>query len=374
MPRAMNSTGMRSRNEKMILSLIHRAPISRAAIAKETGLTKAAVTIIVEDLIGRGWIMEKEAEQTKGVGRTPVMLFLKKDAAYLLGVNITRREITVGVTNLAGEVLQERTLPLLPPAEAFPKIGAALEQVVTEAAIPREKIYKLGLVTPGPVDLQKGAILNPPNFDGWQNIPVVDEMKAYTDVDITLENVSNGTALAEKYFGAGGEVASFMALQIDEGIGSGILLKNSLFGGLCEVGHISIDCKGIPCACGNRGCLEKYASVPAILQGSSYATWQEMVDAGDTQRVKTEAFYLQTAITTVNNLFDLDAVVLCGEISYRPEALIASLREQLQGKMLSGRPLKIFAGQVRSKTLVAAAVALGRFFGISGVKNFPAEK
>ena len=370
MPRAINSSAMRSRNEKMILALIHAAPISRADIAKATGLTKAAVSIIVDEWIKRGVIAEGEARPDGTAGRAPVRLTLNKNSVFMVGINISRVDITVGLVNLEGEVQAETVVPILPPKEAMPRIGRARQAILADAQIPADRISQIGLVTPGPVDARQGRILNPPNFDGWQNFPIVEEIRRFSDLDVVFENVSNGTALAEKYFGGAREVSSFLSLQIDEGVGSGILQNNSLFDGLCEVGHISIDPNGIPCACGNCGCLEQYAAIPAVLRGTPYRSWQEAVDAGAEHLFQIEADALKTPIITVNNLFSLDAVVLCGEVSYRPEGLIQALQEKISGKMLSKSPLQVLAGQVRSKTLVAASVATASFFGLSGIKPF----
>ena len=357
MTRATNSASMRLKNEKNILSLINKCPISRVEIAKKTGLTKAAVTIIVDDLKKRNIVFEKPV-QLNTVGRNPVMLYLNGDAFYFISINITRRSISVGITNLAGKILSQEKFPVCSPTVAFDQIKASVEQQIAQENIDREKIYKVSVVTPGPVDSEQGMILNPPNFNEWHHISVMTEMQKRMNYEVVMENVSSATALAEKYFGVAGSDESFMILQVDEGIGSGIIINNMLFKRLCEFGHISIKHDGIKCECGNRGCLEKYASIPNILKNTAYESWQQVIDGNNMALVNLEAEYLSTAIISANNIFEFDKIVLCGELTYQPEQLLNLVSSKIKKNMLSKKTLKIDAGEVTSKLLIASAVAI----------------
>ncbi len=357
---ATNSTLMRQKNEKIILSLINEEPISRAEISKRTGLTKAAVTIIVDDLKKRNIVTEKNV-RVSSVGRNPVMLYLNGDCVYTIGINITRFDISVGITDLCGRVITEDVIEIKSPDRAFADIKKVIEKQMSENGIEPSKIHKTGVVTPGPIDVENGRILNPPNFEKWHNVSVVDELKKIIGFDVIYENVSSATAICEKYFGAAKESKSFLALLVDEGVGSGIVIDNVLFKGPCEFGHIPIKLDGKKCGCGNRGCLEKYASVPEILAGTQYKSWAEAVDAND-GILKQEAEYLSSAIITANNIFSLESVVLCGELSYKPEKLIEYISERISGCMLANSDFKVRAGMVESEVLVASAIAIHDFF------------
>ena len=357
MTRATNSALMRLKNEKHILSLINKGPISRVEIAKQTGLTKAAVTIIVDDLKQRNIVFEQPV-QLNTVGRNPVMLYLNGDASYFISINITRRSISVGITNLAGKIISQDKFPVSSPSLAFDKIKTSVEKQIKQEKIDREKIYKVSVVTPGPVDTERGMILNPPNFNEWHHVSVVTEMQKRMDFEIVMENVSSATALAEKYFGVAGDDASFMILQVDEGIGSGIIINDMLFKRLCEFGHISIKHDGIRCECGNCGCLEKYASIPGILKNTDYESWQQVIDGNDKDLVEVEAEYLSTAIISANNIFEFDKIVLCGDLTYQPEQLLSLISSKIKKNMLSKKALQICAGEVTSKLLIASAVAI----------------
>lgn len=359
MKQGTNAAVMRQQNEKMILSLINQNPLSRADISKITGLTRAAVTIITDELLSKGLISEMPTKSSS-VGRQPVLLLLNHDALYTIGINIARENITVAISDLGGRIAVENKYPNMNPGEFFEKIEEITGKLLKKTNISREKIYGVGVVTPGPVDAVNKRILNPPNFKAWHYVSIAEGLKSL-GFDVFYENVSNGTALAEKYFGAAKDVSSFMALLVDSGIGSGIMLGHELFAGINEVGHTSIQFDGRQCECGNRGCLEKYAAIPALLKGTGIADWQEAVDTRHAV-VEKEAEYLSTAIINSNNLFDLERVVLCGELSYKPEWITTLIESKVSSRMLNRKAIHVYAGKVTSRGLAACAVAVHGFY------------
>lgn len=385
MKRATNSALMRIKNEKIILSIINKGAVSRADIAKKTGLTKAAVTIIVDDLMQRGILTERDEEPSesgmpdggngkkKPVGRSPIMLYLNEKAFFVIGINITRRHITVGITDLGGNTVAEDELPVSAPKHALDAIAEVIEAQLSAAKLPRSKIYKVSVAAPGPVDAESGIILSPPNFGEWHNVPVADELRARTGFNVMLSNVSSATAVAEKYFGGASDAESFLTLRVDEGIGSGIVIGDTLFKGLCEIGHTSVRYDGIECECGNRGCLEKYAAIPRLLAGTEYKGWREAADAAEEREceaerlLEAEAEYLSAAIISADNIFDFERIILCGDLAYKPERITKSISERvnksvLKRGMLKSKPLEVCAGKVKSKLIIAASMAVDDFF------------
>lgn len=361
MKKATNSASMRMKNEKIILSLIHKGPVSRVEIAKKTGLTKAAVTIIVDDLKRRSIITEQMGKSDT-VGRNPVMLYLNGSSVYTAGVNITRRHIAVGITDLDGNIIEQDTIPVCNPDEAFLKIKEIFQNQLLSSGLDISQIYKMSVVTPGPVDVKKGIILNPPNFKEWHNVPVVKGIKGLIDIDIVFENISGATAIAEKYFGAALNTENFLTLRVDEGIGSGIVINDVLFKGPCEIGHTSIKYDGEKCECGNCGCLEKYAAIPRILENTKYKSWQEAVDNDDISVLEKEAEYLSCAIISANNVFHFDKIVLCGDLTYKPEKLTKLISDKISQNVLLKKSFDVCAGEVKSRILIASAMAVHNFF------------
>lgn len=362
---ATNSSSMRLKNEKTILSLINREPLSRADIAKKTGLTKAAVTIITEELIKRGVVTEEKCSELYGdtsrVGRTPILLRLCSDSMYFIGVNIKRTGITVGMCSIGGDLVFEEALEIQTPLLAVERVCSVINAKIADFGIPTEKIYKISVVTPGPVDTEHGVILNPPNFNDWHGFALCEKMSEYTDIPVMLSNVSSAVAVAEKYFGAAKASGCFMTLIIDEGIGAGIMMGESLFRGSCEIGHISVKYDGERCECGNVGCLEKYASVPNILKGTRYKSWSECTSEHDTEIMTLEAEYLSAAIVTATNIFDLECTILCGTLAENPDEFLPLVRKKTLEKMILKKDFRLLPGTVGSQILIPCAMGLYDF-------------
>jgi len=360
MKKGTNAAIMRKQNEKTILSLINAGPISRVELAKRTGLTRAAITIIVDELMTKGYILEQQTQQAT-VGRQPIMLSFNGENIYSVGINVRRKSFYVGIADLNGKVLIEEKYPIVSPEEFFEGIGQIVENQIKKTGIDREKIYGVGVATPGPIDAKTQKILNPPNFNEWHNVMIADQLRERLGYSVYLENVANANALAEMYYGAAKGIYNFMTLLVDEGIGSGIVLNQQLFQGINELGHTSICYDGVMCECGNRGCLEKYAAIPMLLKDTGLNDWKEVINAGRMEIVKKEAEYLSTAITSANNLFDLDMVILCGDL---PEQLTVRISENVNQRRLHNKWLQVRSGLAESKVLIASAAVTQDFFSM----------
>lgn len=194
MKQGTNAAIMRKRNEKIILSLINAEPVSRAQIAKITGLTRAAVTIIIDDLIEKGYILEAPTRQAT-VGRQPVLPSFRGSELYAIGFNIQQNHFYVGISDFSGRIITEEKFPTPAPELSFDRIRGIVEEQIDRAGIDREKIYSIGAATLGPVDAQKQNILNLPNFKDWHNVPVAQRLQECLGYGVHLENVPNAGAL-----------------------------------------------------------------------------------------------------------------------------------------------------------------------------------
>ena len=330
---------VRLQNQKTILNLIRLNRISRMDLASRLNLTRPSITQLVDQLIAYGLVQESETVST-GRGRHPTLLDLVPDSRYVIGVNIMRQSIDAGITNLAGEGLFQDVIPSdgLSPEEACMAVANAVHAQIAKLKLKREQIMGVGICAPGPLDTAGGTLINPPNFNAWHGFPVVSEMKRLLGYPALLENVSNALAIEEKYYGVAGSLSDFIAIQVNEGIGAGVFVNGELYKGAhdrgTELGHTSIAYQGRPCPCGNLGCLEQYASVPAILHGTPYQSWKQLVDAWpvSADTIRQESDYLAAAVVNALNLFDISRVVLLGDLTYRPEALLAALQKSLAAR------------------------------------------
>lgn len=359
MQRATNASSMKEQNRRLILSLINSGEHSRADISRATGLTKAAVTMIVDELIQNGYVSEYECNHT-GIGRKPLYLKLNSDSAYAIGINITRHHYEVGIINLCGEVLCEERQRIANPKTTINSILKILNEQIKKHGIDNGKILGTGITTPGPVDYRSNTILSPPNFEDWHNL-TLDFIS-----NIHLENIANANALCEKYFGSCADTDNYIMLIINEGIGSGIVINNKIYRGNSgkgnEIGHISIDINGKKCECGNIGCLEKYASIPSILENTSYSSWQDVIESNDITLIEKEADYLSCATATVVNLFDISTILLGGDVGYKGELIGKLLSEKLSNKVITGCELNIIPIEKKSGVLSAGCIIIDDFF------------
>jgi predicted NBD/HSP70 family sugar kinase len=343
---ATNSTCMKLSNRRLILNIVRKKPVSRAELARITGLTRAAVTIIVNKLIKDGSLIDTGIAEAD-LGRKPVLLDLNSLCYYAVGVSITRDSCNIGIMNIKGVLLNKCGVNLCSSLDVYEKIKTIIESVkkiIGDFALPYERFLGIGISTPGPVDINTGTILNPPNFNIWHNVNIVQEFKKNFVFNIFLENNSMSLALAEKNYGRGSDYQSFMLMVVDSGVGAGIIINENIYRGAygfgSEVGHISIDINGKACSCGNRGCVEVYASIPSVLENiqkydKSITTWNEVVDralggeAACKKAIESEALYLSAGIVNAMNILELEAVVLTGDIKYRPEMILELIRNNV---------------------------------------------
>ena len=373
--RAINSSVMKQLNRRMVLGWIRRSPISRAELSDCTHLTRASITQIVDELMQEGLVTEAESVDNNKLGRKQTRLAIVKDALYIAGVNLRRTGYDLGVINLAGEVLWQRSGSTMDREVCIvlDEIAAQLGDAVRVMEIPLEKLYGVGVCTPGPLNRSSGTILNPPNFRQWHNVPIVQMLGARTGWNVYLANVSNAHALEELYFGVGREgVQNFMLLRVDEGVGAGIVLDGRLFSGpqgQCpEIGHVSIDRNGPLCACGRRGCWEQYISFPAVLRGTPFASWPQVIDQLDADP-EADALFARMAenlafeIVNIVNVFGLDRIVLSGNLVCGGERLANAVNRNLQGSCLwdmGEQP--VLAGRKMETVRIAAMAAYHTIF------------
>ncbi|MFS8639035.1 MAG: ROK family protein, partial [Gemmatimonadota bacterium] len=197
------------------------------------------------------------------------------DKKWLVGVDLGGTNIVVGVLPIeGGEVLALRTLPTEAHKGAkfvVDRIVAMIEESIAEVLSAhggtREDFAGVGIGSPGPLDRKTGTVINTPNL-GWRNFPLRDLISNAVGLPATLDNDANCATYGEWWLGAGRGVNTLVGLTLGTGIGGGIVLNGEIFHGVSdaagEIGHMTIDSTGRKCKCGNYGCLEAYASGPAI--------------------------------------------------------------------------------------------------------------
>ena len=375
MNHATNASIMRASNRKLILNLIRLRPISRVELSEQTHLTRASITQIVDELIEAGLVEAVSTESRSALGRRRIQLAICRDARYAFGVNIRRRRCYVGVIDLYGEVKAQREL-LLSERTVEDVIEEIAEEILRQEQtlkLPRERIIGIGVSAPGPVEYLEGVVLNPPNFSRWHHVPVCRLLAERTGHAAVLEKDTNARVLEEKYFGQAQGFSNFMLVQIDDGVGSGVMIHDKLYRGTrgmgTEIGHTSICFDGPLCGCGNRGCLENYLRIPALLQGSRFDSWDALAADADSPDaaalIERAAEYLSTALVNAVNLYDLEKVIVSGDVARSPEALLPQLNDRVRARVLSRASVgevPVIASHATAPVRTGAMAALHELF------------
>lgn len=190
-----------------------------------------------------------------------------------VGVDLGGTNLRAGIVDLeAGQVLALESIPTMAREgneAVMCRIADLILATIASAGFKKSEIKGIGIGVPGMLDLEKGLVLFLPNLPGnWPNVPLQETIRSYVDLPVFLLNDARAVTLGEWQFGAGRGVDTMACFTIGTGIGGGLVINRQLHLGIGgtggELGHQTIDANGPQCGCGNQGCLEVYASGPAI--------------------------------------------------------------------------------------------------------------
>ena len=279
---------------------------------------------------------------------------------YVVGIDIGGTNLVVGtVAEDGSELLGEVSEPTHSEAGAdavIERIGRLVKQ--STSAAKGKTIVGVGIGSPGPLDTHRGIVLFTPNL-GWTNFPLRDRVTAITGLPAELDNDANCAIYGEWWRGAARGAKAVVGLTIGTGIGGGIVLDGKIYHGASdvagEIGHTTIDANGRRCKCGNYGCLEAYASGPAIaaraaegIESGVESTLAKYV-GGDLSKLTAQVVYqaahdgdqyaqevvndtaklLGAGVANIINIFNPDVVVICGGVTLAGDRLFDPLRREV---------------------------------------------
>ena len=382
-------------NRRIALNIIRRhQPMSRAELARRSGLQRSTVSAIIEQLIGEGWVTEG-ASGTSGRGRRPRFLHLNVERAGIVAVDVRPGLTRVGLAGLDARFVMQTEWPTPSTPEEFAR---ALANTVTafRSAHP-DMIYEgVGVSLPGRVD-EAGMLVFAPNL-GWRSVNVRGLLESKIDLPVVLENAASACALAELWFGRHPDnVKHLVAVTVSEGVGVGLLLNAQLFHGTDslagELGHVTIDDDGPRCPCGKRGCWEQYASNAAavarynagVSEGTRKSTPRaaarpvetfsdllRLAESGDRRAGETldeMARYLGIGLAPIVTALAPQVVVIIGEITAAWSRVGPIIEETVRSRSMSLVKTRIVPTDPATQPRLRGAVTLvvQQHFGVANV-------
>jgi len=279
---ATNET-VRDINSRIMLNLVRKhQPVSRADLARYSGLQRSTVSAITGRLISEHWL-RKGAVGDLPRGRKPTFLHLNSDRVGIIGVDIQPVTTTLAVASMDPQLqAQESFSTGNDPVEFIARLSHRILDLIR--AYPKRSFEGVGISLPGRIDISSQRVTFAPNL-GWSDLDLKTPLKRATRLPVELENVANACALAELWSGRHGEgVRNLLAVTVSDpvGVGVGMIMNGQLIRGSTgvsgEFGHVALVADGPQCRCGNRGCWETLASNAAAVR---YYTESVSVHKGD---------------------------------------------------------------------------------------------
>ncbi|MDP9799781.1 putative NBD/HSP70 family sugar kinase [Catenuloplanes nepalensis] len=361
----VRQASLRQHNLRLVLAQIAlSSPQSRADVASATGLTRATVSTLVDDLVSGRLLREVSPAPRTGAGRPGVGLVLNDaDGPAGLGLEINVDYLAACVLDLSGAVrhreIQAGDRRGVSPALVLSTTASLAARAHAAAQDQGLTIAGTAVAVPGLVS-PDGTIRLAPNL-GWREV----NTSGFTPGPLTVENEANLAALGELHYGSPSGSSSFLYVSGEIGIGAGIVLDGSLFRGARgwsgELGHVAVHPDGPACRCGARGCLEQYAGQEALLPpGRSVDDLAAAALSGDAaalDRLSAAASALGVTIAGVINLLDVDTVVLGGIYAPLAPWLSPGIEAQIASRVLtaSWSPVRVRAAGLGSDAAVIGA-------------------
>ena len=360
--------------------------LSRADLAEKMGLTRAAVSLIVTDLLDSGVIQEAEIRSVPS-GRPPVMLEINPKLGLVGAIDMGASHMSIAVADFTARILQEFEVPLEiknGPKVCLAEANQQLLKLLESQGLSISSISAVGVGVPGPVITEAGMVLAPPIMPGWDRYPIRSTLEKMWGCPVTLNNDAELGALGEWAYGAGRGEKNIAYIKVGTGIGAGLILNQQIYGGTTgaagEIGHLTIDENGPLCNCGNHGCLEAFASGYAIAQQGQLLiqsgkrtllsdlavekiTAHEVAEAarrGDLHAqeiLRRSGTFIGIAIAGLINLFNPSIVIIGGGVAQVGDLLTAPIRQAVRERAMraSEQSMRITTAMLGRRSLLIGA-------------------
>jgi predicted NBD/HSP70 family sugar kinase len=376
-----SSQTARDINRGVVLNLIRRQqPISRADLARVSGLQRSTVSQIIEQLIREDWVVDGPTGRLPR-GRRPTFIRLNERRA-ILAADLRPTQTTVGVADVNGKFLSQEIMPTTSgPQATIGELAARIRRLMD--AHRHLEFEGVGISLPGRFDESTQRVIFAPNL-GWAEFDLKSPIENATGLRVDLENAANACVLAEVWFGPGDKVRDLVVVTVSEGVGTGIYTNRQLARGLNgmagEFGHVPLDPNGPPCSCGGRGCWEVYASNRAALryyhestaetEGPTFQDLLALAQSGDALALSAldrMAHAIGKGMRMIVAGLAPEEIVLVGEFARLWQRLGPIIEAEVAAAVLIGKPPRVRPaaepGMARLRGTVA--LVLQKHFGPS---------
>jgi len=342
-------------NRDIVLQLIRTMrPVSRADLARLSGLQRSTVSEIADQLLGEGWICEGPSRRTAR-GRHPTMLMLN-DALAVLAVDVHPKQVVIAMVDLNGSILASSTLPLgKDPEVSVKSIVSCLKRL--RDSHPDKSIEGIGISVPGRVSPITRRVIFAPNLQ-WGAFDLKNAIEREMGLATEIENAANSCLISELWFGRMEGVRDAALVTVSEGMGAGILADGRLItghdGAAGEFGHIPLASSGPVCKCGQVGCWETLASDTAALRyyaelvpAANQITYQELLhlavegNPNASVAMEKQATFLGKGLRMLAYAFSPEVVLVAGGVVSLWERTAPILERELNNPPLPGTPPRL---------------------------------
>lgn len=379
------SSGTRSALTTVLQTIRQHSPVSRASLTRMTGLSPSVVSTSTKQLLERG-LLEEHGTHQDTLGRPQVLLKINPSHAVAIGMALTWSGLHAVMTDLEGTVLASHTVPLVSdaPDQVIAQCVAEMAELRKQHKVRNKDIAGVGLALPGWIDSETGTCLKS-TVHGWNGVPFRPLLEEALGYPAFVENDANALAVGEKWFGLARHFENYAVVTLVDGIGAGIYTYDQLYrgsrGATGEFGHINIAIGGPACTCGKRGCLEALASIPALLQQAASAGLPSdlhglttAAEAGNLEAqavFETAGRYIGYALSTLNHILDLQAIIITAPADYLNPYLKAALETSYRDNsvLFADTRMDILYQEEDSDiwALGAASLAIQAFYERGGV-------
>lgn len=310
---------------------------------------------------------------------------------FRIGVDVGGTNIKIALVGINGEISYSNSIPTRAEMGYEYTISAmkqAIHDLMNETNTTKDDIEGIGFGFPGQIDYKNGIVRNAPNIPGWVEVPIEETMEKEFGIPTRVDNDVRCAALGELNFGAGKGCDNLICITVGTGIGSGLIVNGKLVRGASnaagEIGHIKLELEGGPlCGCGDYGCLEAFASGPAIvamaeeyIKGGKSTKYRELSNGEITPYIVSEAAkqgdavakriftimgeYIGTGLASVVNLLNPEKIIIGGGVADAGEILLNPIKETIvkRAMSISGSTVQVVPAQLGNTAGVIGASLL----------------